>query len=107
MNEDDRVLDEIKTQQKLLEAIQSNKMKVEGGVNEIIKIVENFIKKEKLICYGGTALNNMLPENMQFYTNVDIPDYDFFSPNPIEHAKELADMFYQNGYIDFYLSYKK
>lgn len=101
MNEgDDTVLHEIKKQQKIIETIQSHKMKTIGGVNNIIKIVEKFIKKEKLICYGGTALNNMLPETSQFYTNVDIPDYDFFSPDPIKHAKELADLFYKKGYLD-------
>ena len=101
MNEDDdTVLQEIKKQQKIIETIQSHKMKTIGGVNNIIKIVEKFIKKEKLICYGGTALNNMLPETSQFYSNVDIPDYDFFSPDPIKHAKELADLFFEKGYLD-------
>ena len=51
MNEgDDTVLHEIKKQQKIIETIQSHKMKTIGGVNNIIKIVEKFIKKEKLIC---------------------------------------------------------
>jgi GDP-D-mannose dehydratase len=34
---------------------------------EIIKIVENFIKRKNLICYGGTAINNILPKTEQFY----------------------------------------
>ena len=31
-------------------------------VQNIINIVEDFIKRKKLICYGGTAINNILPE---------------------------------------------
>lgn len=47
-------------------------------VKKIISIVENFIKRKKLICYGGTAINNILPKQDQFYnTDVEIPDYDF------------------------------
>ena len=65
----------------------------------IIKIVEDFIKKKKLVCYGGTAINNILPQQDQFYNkNIEIPDYDFFSPNALQHAKELADIYYSKGY---------
>ena len=41
---------------------------------KIITIVEKFIKKHKLICYGGTAINNILPEDDQFYNkNIELP----------------------------------
>ena len=67
----------------------------------IIKIVEDFIKYKKLICYGGTAINNILPQQDQFYNkNIEIPDYDFFSPNALQHAKELADIYYSKGYSE-------
>lgn len=70
-------------------------------VQEIIKIVENFIKRKKLVCYGGTAINNILPEEDQFYDKmVELPDYDFFSPNALNDAKELADIYYSKGYDD-------
>ena len=67
----------------------------------IIKIVEDFIKSKKLVCYGGTAINNILPQQDQFYNkNIEIPDYDFFSPNALQHAKELADIYYSKGYTE-------
>lgn len=48
-------------------------------VRKIIKMVEQFISQKKLICYGGTAINNILPQEDQFYNkDVEIPDYDFF-----------------------------
>jgi hypothetical protein len=70
-------------------------------VKEIIIIVENFIKKKSLICYGGTAINNILPIEDQFYDkDVEVPDYDFFTPNALDDAKELADLYYQRGYTE-------
>ena len=68
-------------------------------IKEIFLIVENFIKKKKLICYGGTAINNILPKDKQFYDyTLEVPDYDFFSKNPVKDAKELANIYYEQGY---------
>jgi len=70
-------------------------------MKDIIAIVERFIKKRELVCYGGTAINNILPELAQFYDKkTEIPDYDFYSPNALEHAKDLADEFYENGFSE-------
>ncbi len=70
-------------------------------VQKIIDIVEEFIERKKKICYGGTAINNILPEEDRFYNKeVEIPDYDFFSQNALEDAKELADIYYKKGFID-------
>ena len=63
-------------------------------IEHIISIVEEFLRRKKLICYGGTAINNILPEQDQFYNkDLEIPDYDFFSPNALDDAKELADIY--------------
>ena len=60
----------------------------------MIEIVENFLKKKKLLCYGGTAINNILPKHAQFYNKeYEVPDYDFYSYNALDHAKELADIY--------------
>lgn len=70
-------------------------------VKKMLIIIEEFIIKKKLVCYGGTAINNILPKNAQFYNKeTEIPDYDFFSPNAIADCKELADIYYNNGYTD-------
>lgn len=62
--------------------------------SQIISIVEDFIKSKQLVCYGGIAINNILPKSVQFYDyDIDIPDYDFFSPNAMDDAKELCDIF--------------
>jgi len=66
-----------------------------------IKIVEGFIKRKKLIIYGGTAINNILPKSHRFYNyNYELPDYDFFSKNSLDDAKELADIYSKNGFTN-------
>jgi len=70
-------------------------------IRKIIQIVEDFIKKKNLICYGGTAINNILPEEDQFYNKeVEIPDYDFFSMDALNDAKELANFYFKQGFTD-------
>jgi len=70
-------------------------------VKKMITILENFIKKKGEICYGGTAINALLPKEDQFYnTDVEIPDYDFFSPGALEDAKELADLYFKEGFSE-------
>jgi hypothetical protein len=70
-------------------------------VKKIIGIVENFIRRKKVICYGGTAINNILPKQDQFYnTEVEIPDYDFFSPNALNDSKELTDDYVNAGFLE-------
>ncbi len=81
------------------ETIKKEKLVKSDDIDIIIKILEDFLKKKKLICYGGTAINNILPDQAKFYDkSVDIPDYDFYSSNALNDAKELADIYYKNGY---------
>jgi hypothetical protein len=68
-------------------------------VKKIISILEDFLKKKRLVCYGGTAINNILPLDDQFYDkDIEIPDYDFYSPDALNDAVELADIYYNEGF---------
>ena len=93
---------ELNILRKSVDNIQQNigkKTLSDPNVKQIIEIVEDFLRKKKLICYGGTAINNILPEQDQFYNkDVELPDYDFFSPRALEDAKELADIYYKAGF---------
>jgi len=83
------------------EIIKGEKNVSNEDIKKILKIVEEFIIRKKLICYGGTAVNNILPKSDQFYNrDIEIPDYDFFSENALEDAKELADIYFNSGYTD-------
>ena len=62
-----------------IESKKGEKVATSPEVVKIIQIVEDFLLEKKLICYGGTAINNILPKSAQFYDkNMEIPDYDFF-----------------------------
>lgn len=81
--------------------LQKQKIANSDDVKQMIQILENFLIRKKLICYGGTAINNILPKYAQFYDrDIEVPDYDFFSQNALEDAKELADIFYAAGYLE-------
>jgi hypothetical protein len=78
---------------------QGRKVANSPEIKHIIGIVENFLRKKQLICYGGTAINNILPKQDQFYNkDVEIPDYDFYSANALNDAKELVDVYVENGF---------
>ena len=67
------------------------------SVTTSTKLVEAFLKKSRTMCYGGTAINNLLPENDRFYGPTETPDYDFFTETPQEHGVELADQLSKAG----------
>lgn len=68
-------------------------------IKRMISILEDFLRKEKCICYGGTAINNILPKSAQFYNrDIEIPDYDFYSPNALDKAKKLAEIYVAEGF---------
>lgn len=70
-------------------------------VQKIFQIVEEYIKNNNLICYGGTAVNNILPQTVQFYNHeTDLPDYDVFSDDALSDAKRLADLFVKRGFTE-------
>jgi hypothetical protein len=63
--------------------------------------VEKFIRSKRRIVYGGTALNAILSSENQFYDpDTDVPDWDFFTPTPIQDAMDLADILVKEGYTD-------
>jgi hypothetical protein len=80
---------------------QSEKIANSEIVIQMIRILEDFIRKKKCICYGGTAVNNLLPKHAQFYNReVEVPDYDVYSPRALEYARELADVYVSSGFTE-------
>ena len=60
---------------------------------ELFNIINDYISSNKLICYGGMAINNIIPEiSERFYDEIDIPDYDCFTKNAIKDAKKLSQL---------------
>jgi hypothetical protein len=69
-------------------------------VEKSIAIVREFVQTHPVMCYGGIAINDLLPKDQQFYDPVmDIPDYDFYSKTPQEHAMILANQLSAAGIV--------
>lgn len=100
-NIEEKELDILKNAVSNIEKIKGSKKMQSPEIKNILIIVEKFIKQRKLICYGGTAINNILPTNKQFYDkDIELPDYDVFSPTPIKHVIQLSKIYKKNGYND-------
>jgi hypothetical protein len=62
-------------------------------------VVRDFIKEKGLKLYGGQALHEHLAKrNKPIYKEFEFPDYDVFSPDAWNHAKELCDRLYKLGF---------
>ena len=68
-------------------------------VQEMLAIVERFIQRKRLVLYGGTAINLLLPKADQFYDErKEIPDLDFWSSDALADSRELADIYAKAGF---------
>jgi hypothetical protein len=68
-----------------------------------LSIVRDFIKNKKRVCYGGTAMNAILPIEKQFYDkNLDLPDYDFYTPDIEGDVADLVKLLEKEGFNDVY-----
>lgn len=84
---------------KTIEEIEGRKLVTEPLIIRIVSVIEAFLRNKRVVCYGGTAINNILPLEAQFYDrNTDIPDYDFFSPTAMEDARLLANIYHALGF---------
>ena len=65
-----------------------------------LDVVKKFIKKKKLILYGGIAIDYALKHagHVGIYAEDAVPDYDFASPNFYNDSNELADILAEAGY---------
>jgi hypothetical protein len=69
-----------------------------SDIKKMMGIVYKFMQTHRVLGYGGTALNNLLPKNKQFYDfSKEVPDYDFYSETPQEHSKIIADRLSAEG----------
>lgn len=96
-------------EERLEEAIQkaTDRIKYEEAHDEqlllALSVVRDFIKDKKRVCYGGTAMNAILPKAKQFYDkNLDLPDYDFYTPEVEKDVDELVKRLEKEGFSDVY-----
>jgi hypothetical protein len=85
-------MDELEKVVDILQTENDKKNASDPLVKKALATVYAFIQSNPVLCYGGTAINNLLPKKDQFYDpTLDVPDYDFFSKTPQEHAMRLAN----------------
>jgi hypothetical protein len=99
----------VKVEERLKEAIEAaeDRQAYESAHDEqllhALGIVANFIKRKRRVCYGGTAMNAILPKSKQFYDpQHDLPDYDFYTPQLKEDVQDLVDDLKAAGFKDVY-----
>jgi hypothetical protein len=79
--------------------IEINRLKKDYIDNKVIfEIVGDFIKKYKLILYGGYALNLILPDNKKIYKSYTQADFDCYSYDAKKHAIILANILKKKKY---------
>lgn len=70
-----------------------------GDLLRVLEVVKEFITRNDLIIYGGTALDMALRlKGDRIYPDELPSDLDFYSPNNIEHAYQIADILYKMGF---------
>lgn len=64
-----------------------------------LQVVREFIMRKGLKLYGGLALHEHLKKVKDpIYSSSEFPDYDVYSPNAWEHAKELCNILFNMGF---------
>ena len=70
------------------------------------KIAIDFLKKEDVLLYGGTAINSIFPKKYKFYGEFELPDLDMFSNNARSVANRLVKTYtkYNTKHDDVYIA---
>jgi len=91
-------MEEITKMVKDLESENNRVAAKDPGTITSLAVVKKFLKENHVLCYGGTAINNLLPKKDQFYNpEEDVPDYDFFSKTPQAHSVTIANQLRKEG----------
>lgn len=81
-----------------LEDENSRNEAADPAIKTSLGVVVAFLKSHPVLCYGGTAINNLLPKKDRFYDpTVEVPDYDFFSKTPQAHSVMIANQLKKHG----------
>jgi hypothetical protein len=63
-----------------------------------MKLAVRFLKKEKALLYGGSALNDIMPSHLKFYSAYSLPDIDVFAIDAKAVANRVVKQFREKGY---------
>jgi hypothetical protein len=92
-----KLLDEVK--RKKLIQLEPRRDEVEQVTNVIL----SYIRQNKRKAYGGFALNILVKDrniNDAIYSDLDIPDIDFYSPEPMKDLISLCNLLHAKKFKD-------
>lgn len=100
-SETNKNVNRLRTVVRRLEQKQKEKTIQNEDLRGIMIPVEQFLRRYRRVCYGGTAINALLPKREQFYDfTKELPDYDFYSTRAIEDVKKLANIYHKKRYVE-------
>ena len=70
-------------------------------IDTVSKEIHKFIIQKKRIVYGGWAQNAFIKKKdskQQFYDESQVPDIEFYTPDPTGDLMDLADLLHEKGY---------
>lgn len=73
--------------------------------NKFFTQAVQFLKKEKVLMYGGNAINDLMPKKLKFYEEQSLPDIDIFAVNAEQVASRIVKQFQKLGHT--YTSYNE
>lgn len=56
------------------------------------------LRRHKVLLYGGTAINDLMPKKFKFYAEKELPDIDIFCTDHLPIADDLLTTFAKQGY---------
>lgn len=65
--------------------------------HHLFELTIKFLKKQKVLLYGGYAINELMPEKDKIYSKNTLPDIDVFTVDSINLAKDMIKLFKQNN----------
>lgn len=68
---------------------------------KIVNIMEDFLRTKGRVAYGGAAINaHMSPKNKFYDPALNLPDYDFMTPDPLQDCADLIVEFQKEGFTE-------
>jgi hypothetical protein len=70
-------------------------------INKVYEVIKQYIRDNNLIVYGGYAQNSLIKaknENDGFYSEVDVADIEFYTPDPLKDLINLCDLLYKKDF---------
>lgn len=66
--------------------------------NHLFEATVRMLKKERVMMYGGTAINELLPNNLKFYPERTLPDIDVFAVDAEKVAMRVVKEYTKLGF---------